>query len=97
MVETWIDEVATFLNKDPMEIREINMYKGGELTFYNQTMDPGIRRCWEKCIEKSDYHEQKRKIEAFNSKSRWKKRGLALIPVTYGIGFEPSFMSKGGK
>ena len=96
IAERWIDDVASFLNRDPAEIRQMNMYKGGELTHYNQIMEPGVRRCWDECLEKSDYYERKREIKEFNDKNRWKKRGLAIIPVTYGVGYEPAFMNKGG-
>ena len=76
IAETCIDHVAAFLERDSVEIREMNIYRGGEVTHYNQIMNPGIRRCWEKCMEKSSYYEKKRKIEQFNGKSRWKKRAV---------------------
>ena len=96
IAETWIDDVASFLNKDPAEVRQINLYKGGELTHYNQIMEPGVRRCWDECLEKSGYCDRKREIKKFNDMNRWKKRGLAIIPVMYGVGYEIAFMNKGG-
>eukprot|EP00795_Rhopilema_esculentum_P016010 gene16010-7346_t len=96
MAETWINEIATFLERDPAEIREKNMYQGGELTHYKQVMEPGTRRCWDKCIEKSNYYKRRQEVEIFNDGSRWKKRGVAIVPVTYGIGIEVPHFNRGG-
>ena len=97
MAETWINDVATFLGRDPAEIREMNMYQGGELTHYSQVVEPGTRRCWEKCIEKSNYYKRKKEVEIFNDGSRWKKRGIAIVPLTYGVGIEDPVFNRGGK
>ena len=97
MAETWINDVATFLGRDPAEIREMNLYQGGELTHYNQVVEPGTRRCWDKCIEKSNYYKRRQEVEIFNDGSRWKKRGIAIIPLTYGVGIEIPHLNRGGK
>eukprot|EP00112_Aurelia_sp_Birch-Aquarium-sp1_P017655 Seg4113.4 transcript_id=Seg4113.4/GoldUCD/mRNA.D3Y31 product="Xanthine dehydrogenase/oxidase" protein_id=Seg4113.4/GoldUCD/D3Y31 len=97
MSETWIHDIATMLERDPAEIRKLNMYEPGEMTLYKQKMEnSGLHRCWEQCLKQSNYEEAKQSIVMFNNKSRWKKRGIAIIPVTYGIGFEAAFMNQGG-
>ena len=97
MFETWIDEVASFLQRDPTEIRAMHLCRGGEKMHHNQLMEPGVKRCFDQCIEKSQYEERKREVAAFNKVNRWKKRGISVIPVTYGIGLPVACMSKGGK
>ena len=97
MTETWIHDIATLLGRDPTEIRNLNMYKPGEVTLYKQVMEnSGLHRCWEQCLKQSNYEDAKQNVIAFNSKSRWKKRGIAMLPVTYGVGYEPAFMNQGG-
>ena len=97
MTETWIHDIATLLGRDPAEIRNLNLCKPGELTISKQVMEnDGLHRCWQQCLKQSNYEEAKENVIVFNSKSRWKKRGIAILPVTYGIGYEHAFMNQGG-
>lgn len=65
----------------------MNMYKRPSQTAYRQRFDPEpLRRCWKDCLEHSSFHARKRAAEDFNRQSRWKKRGLAMIPMKYTIG-----------
>lgn len=65
--ETMIRQIAEYLNKDVIEISELNLYKEGELTHYNQKLDYcTIRRCWTECISSADVQERKKLINKFN-------------------------------
>lgn len=95
--ETWMDEISRFLGKTAQEVRSINLYKKGEETYYRQINDQDtVRQCWEECMEKSNYDERKKDIELFNSKNRWKKRGLAIIPTKYGMAFSFGPLNQAG-
>jgi len=39
-------------------------------------------------MESSDYRNRKIFVEKFNRENRWKKRGLAMVPVRYPIGYD---------
>ncbi|KAJ8282636.1 hypothetical protein COCON_G00051550 [Conger conger] len=94
-IENMITDVAMVLGRTPEEIREINMYKGVSTTHYKQEFDPAnLARCWEECKEKSDYQSRRTAIAQFNQGSRWKKRGVAIVPIKYGIGFSESFLNQ---
>ncbi|XP_035600736.1 aldehyde oxidase 1-like isoform X3 [Oncorhynchus keta] len=76
-------------------IREINMYKEVSLTHYKFEFDPkNLLRCWDECREKSDYCNRRKSIAQFNQQNRWKKRGMATIPIKYGIAFSDGFLNQ---
>uniref|UniRef100_A0A674CL42 Aldehyde oxidase 6 n=1 Tax=Salmo trutta TaxID=8032 RepID=A0A674CL42_SALTR len=86
VTENMINDVAMKLGCNAEEIREINMYKEVSLTHYKFEFDPkNLLRCWDECKEKSDYGSRRKSIAQFNQQNRWKKRGMATIPIKYGI------------
>ncbi|XP_064419619.1 aldehyde oxidase isoform X3 [Latimeria chalumnae] len=95
VTENWITDVAAKVGFSSEKVREINMYKGVERTHYKQEFDAhSLWRCWNECLEKSAYHNRKIAIEEFNKQHRWKKRGIAVVPIKYGIGFPSSFLNQ---
>ncbi|KAJ8247097.1 hypothetical protein GJAV_G00258690 [Gymnothorax javanicus] len=95
VAENMITDVAMALGRTPEEIREINMYKGVSRTQYKQEFDSlNLLRCWEDCKEKSGYQSRRKAIAQFNQSSRWKKRGMAIVPIKYGIGFAEGFLNQ---
>lgn len=77
------------------QIREINMYKGPSATHYKFEFSPeNMLRCWEECKVKSDYSARRRDIDQFNQQNRWKKRGMSIIPIKYGIAFGEGFLNQ---
>lgn len=43
---------------------------------------------------KSDYAARRQAALQFNQQNRWKKRGVAITPIKYGVGFGVSFLSQ---
>nr|XP_043868146.1 aldehyde oxidase 1-like [Solea senegalensis] len=85
VVENMINDVAMVLGRPADQIRETNMYKGLSLTHYKfEFSAENMLRCWEQCKAKSDYDARRRAIEQFNQQSRWKKRGMSIIPIKHG-------------
>ncbi|KAJ8351563.1 hypothetical protein SKAU_G00230390 [Synaphobranchus kaupii] len=95
VTENMITDVAMVLGRTTEEIREINMYKGVSTTHYKQEFDPeNLLRCWEECKEESCYQSRRNTIAQFNQGSRWKKRGVAIVPIKYGIAFAEGFLNQ---
>lgn len=70
------------------QIREKNMYKTVDKTIYKQAFSPEpLIRCWKECLDKSSFHIRRTKVEEFNKKSYWKKRGIAVVPMKFSVGF----------
>ncbi|XP_016148470.1 aldehyde oxidase 6 isoform X2 [Sinocyclocheilus grahami] len=95
VIESMIDDVALKLSRLPEEIREINMYKDVSLTHYKMEFDPeNLVRCWNECMEKADFRQRRQAIDLFNQQNQFKKRGIAIVPIKYGIGFSEGFLNQ---
>lgn len=78
-----------------LKIRETNMYRGPSSTPYKLEFSPdNLLRCWEECKLKSDYSARCKAVDQFNQQNHWKKRGISIIPIKYGIGFAESFLNQ---
>ena len=98
MTETFVDEVAAFLGKRPEAVRELNLY-GGEAprTHYGQLLENcTVRRCWSECVRKAGFEEQLAAAEEFNRRNRWRKRGVSVVPVKFGIAFTGTHLNQSG-
>ncbi|XP_075385065.1 aldehyde oxidase 3-like [Tenrec ecaudatus] len=92
VTEAWMTAVATKCSLPPERVRELNMYKEIDKTIHKQEFDPkNLRSCWEKCLENSSYYIRRKAVEEFNQQHYWKKRGIAIIPMKFSVGFPKSF------
>lgn len=67
LAECMAQHIADFLGKDPAEISELNLYKEGDSTHYNQKLiNCTIDKCWRECLLSSDYYNRKGQVEKFN-------------------------------
>lgn len=70
------------------QIREKNMYKTVDKTIYKQAFDPEpLVRCWKECLDKSSFAIRRTRVDEFNEKSYWRKRGIAAVPMKFSVGF----------
>lgn len=64
------------------------MYKTIDKTIYKQAFSPEpLIRCWNECLDKSSFRARRTQAEEFNRKNYWKKRGIAIIPMKFSVGF----------
>ncbi|XP_043851338.1 aldehyde oxidase 3-like isoform X1 [Dromiciops gliroides] len=92
VTEYWITAVAAKCNLPPEKVRELNMYKTVDRTIHKQQFDPkNLIRCWDECMEKSSYYSRKKATELFNHQNSWKKRGIAIIPMKFSVGYPKTY------
>ncbi|TID12881.1 xanthine dehydrogenase [Venturia nashicola] len=97
LAETYIEEVADHLNIPAERMREINMYKPGEQTHFNQELkDFYVPLMYKQVMEESNYAERRLKVDEFNKAQKWNKRGLAIVPTKFGISFTALFLNQAG-
>jgi xanthine dehydrogenase/oxidase len=51
---------------------------------------------WKEVLEEADYENRRKAVEEFNKKSKWKKRGISIIPTKFGISFTALFLNQAG-
>ncbi|KAK6925645.1 Aldehyde oxidase/xanthine dehydrogenase, a/b hammerhead [Dillenia turbinata] len=97
IAENWIQRIAMELKKSPEEIREINFQGEGSLLHYGQKLqDCTLARLWSELKSSCNFLIARRDVDEFNSKNRWRKRGIAMIPTKFGISFTTKFMNQAG-
>ncbi|MFN2453448.1 MAG: xanthine dehydrogenase molybdopterin binding subunit [Pyrinomonadaceae bacterium] len=100
VIEDILDRVARALRLPPDVVRERNFYHGtGETntTPYGQEIfDNRIERVWHQVKANSNYAERQTAIAAFNESNKYKKRGLAITPVKFGISFNKTVYNQAG-
>ncbi|XP_037929610.1 xanthine dehydrogenase-like, partial [Teleopsis dalmanni] len=95
--EHMIRDVARILGKDYVDIMKLNFYETGDITHYNQKLDTlQINRCFDECLEQSNFYEKRKKIQEFNKSNRWRKRGISIVPTKYGISFGIPHINQAG-
>ncbi|NXD62564.1 AOXB oxidase, partial [Eolophus roseicapillus] len=96
-VETCIVAVATQTGLPHEKVREINMYKGVNLTSFKEEFNAeNLWKCWEECLDKSDYYNRKAMVEKSNTKNYWKKKGIAIVPMKFSVGFNATYFHQAG-
>ncbi|XP_055607619.1 xanthine dehydrogenase-like [Uranotaenia lowii] len=74
MVENIMEHIAHAVGKDPLEVRLRNTSKNNKM----HRLIPQFR-------QEVNFDERKREIDMFNSKNRWRKRGIACIIMQYSM------------
>jgi xanthine dehydrogenase large subunit len=104
-IETVIEDIAHQLGKDPLDVRRINLYQdpalsgdpGSLTTQYNQPIEDWIGDQVIAQLEaESGYRARREQVSAFNQSSRHRKKGLALVPLKFGISFTATMLNQGG-
>ena len=97
IAESYMEEVADRLGIPVEKLREINFYKPNQKTHFNQELkDWYVPLMYKQVLQESDYASRRKAVEAYNASSKWKKRGLAIIPTKFGISFTAIFLNQAG-
>jgi xanthine dehydrogenase large subunit len=98
-IENIIDNISRYLKKDPLEIRKKNFYQNNKknITHYGMSIqDNVINEIFKKLEKKSNYKKRYLKIKKFNKKNKFKKKGIAITPVKFGISFTTIHLNQAG-
>jgi xanthine dehydrogenase/oxidase len=98
VTEEIVDRIACLVGKLPEEVRELNFYKEGDSTPYGMKLEGfQARACWDRVIASVGGMAPRRAaIAEYNSKNRFRKRGIAAIPTKFGISFTTKFLNQAG-
>ena len=105
VIESVIEQIANKLGKDPLEVRKLNLYQSPEVSGSPDTMTTQYGQLIEDWVgdkvmaeveQQAEYAKRRQSVEAFNASNRHKKRGLALVPLKFGISFTATMLNQGG-
>ncbi len=89
-MEEIIQHVATHTDFPPEIIREKNFYKDEDevkTTPYGQPINTvALQRVWKHALQRSNFDQRRREVDRWNLENSSYKRGIAIIPVKFGLG-----------
>ena len=97
-METVIDEIAFYLGKDPLHIRQINFYAEAprNMTPYHQRVSNfNVPQLVNTLKTTAQYDARRAQIANYNLHSPLLKKGIALTPVKFGISFTVKHLNQG--
>lgn len=96
--ETFIEDIARKLGKDPLDIRKANLYREEcDETPYGQKIQQHVLpKLIERLEKSSGYRARRIAITEFNNTHRTLKKGIALTPVKFGISFTAKHLNQAG-
>ena len=95
--ERIVEEIAYATGQDTLAVRRRNLYENGQLTPYHQTVEDQILpRLIDELEASSDYQARRRAILKANARGGVIRRGIALVPVKFGISFTATWFNQAG-
>lgn len=78
------------------EVQKRNFYKEGELAPFGMPMvDVIVPDIHKDILATASYLAALDDIKSFNSSHQYRKRGIGIVPIKYGIGFTSTFLNQG--
>ena len=98
VIEEILDQAARRLSMAPEILRERNLYRVGDTAVYGQAIKDANRigTIWRQLKDTSDFDQRRLEIQDFNAAQTYRKRGLAITPMKFGISFTATFMNQAG-
>jgi xanthine dehydrogenase large subunit len=98
-IETIMDQIARELRLDPNAVRAINYYgpQTGEVTPYGQPVEQNrLVEVTETLLASAEWQRRREEIDAHNATNPVLRRGLAMMPVKFGISFNLTSLNQAG-
>lgn len=94
VIESAIVHAAEQLGVSPAIIQQKNLLKTGDEFPYGQLAESEAESSWTQAEQQFDFKTLRRETTDFNAKNTHLKRGLALMPVCFGISFTKTLMNQ---
>ena len=93
VIEAAIAKAAESLGINASEIQQRNLLKTGDEFIYGQKVVSEATACWEKAIQQFALQKQMDAVAIFNNRNYLFKKGIALMPICFGISFTKTLMN----
>ncbi len=94
IIESAIARAADELGVPAWEIQQRNLLKTGDEFPYGQKVDSEAIECWDKAFREFDMPALQEKVRAFNAGHTYHKKGIAVMPICFGISFTNTLMNQ---
>jgi xanthine dehydrogenase large subunit len=97
VIEAALFKAAGALGVSPARLQEKNLLKEGDTFPYGMAAARcSAPTCWREAKSRYGYEKARARVDAYNSAHRLHKKGLALMPVCFGISFTNTVLNQGG-
>jgi xanthine dehydrogenase/oxidase len=80
----------------PEDVRERNLYRRTDTTPYGQSLEyEYLKDVWDRLKQTSDFDARLQGVREFNARNRWRKRGISMMPLKYGLGYNLGYLQQG--
>ncbi|NMB82799.1 MAG: molybdopterin-dependent oxidoreductase, partial [Ignavibacteria bacterium] len=95
VIESAIHKAAQVLGVDPSLIQKKNLLKEGDEFPYGQKAENcRAIKCFDEAVIKFDFQSQVNRVNEFNNRNKIYKKGIAIMPVCFGISFTTTFLNQ---
>lgn len=94
VIEAAISKAAEFLNIPSYRIQQKNLLKTGDEFPYGQLAESEANECWNKAISLYDLKNLNQEVENYNANNKLSKKGIAMMPICFGISFTKTLMNQ---
>ena len=95
VIEAAIDHAAKSLGIETTIIQRKNMMDEGDEFPYGQIVEHcEAKHCWDEVVKEYDVEIIKNEINTFNLQNQFRKKGLSMMPVCFGISFTNTMMNQ---
>lgn len=86
IIESILEHVAKAVDRHPILVKELNLYDEGQKDMTGAVLTYcTMRKVWNKLKVEADVKRRMEEVDAFNSNNLWKKRGITMAAVKYGM------------
>lgn len=95
VIESAIFNAAEEMGISPSVIQEKNLLKDSDEFPYGQKVKSSTAvQCWTSAKDKFDFESLIKEVENFNTENSFVKKGIAFMPICFGISFTATYMNQ---
>lgn len=97
VIEAAMDALAHSMGMDRAELQRKNLYREGDTTYFGMPLQRvRCEESFDRLLERANWKGLQAEIEAFNAANSMKKKGVAILPLCFGISFTKLPMNQAG-
>ena len=97
VMECALTHAASVIGIPPEKLREANLIKEGQSFYFGmKAQNPLASAAMARVAQDHDFARMRAEVDAFNATSSTVKKGLALLPMAFGISFTTKFLNQAG-